>query len=266
MTYRSPVADILFSLKAVAGLPEMIGSNLHGDFDWETMSSVVGEAGRFATDEIAPLNRAGRRRRRALRKRGRNHAARIRRRLPPLGRSRLGRRLGAGGIRRHGPAAPRQRRLHRNLERRVDGVCALPAADRGRDRRAQGARLANPARRLSAGDDLRPLDRHDEPDRAAGRIRPQRGENPRRAGRGRDLSPFRPEDLHHLRRTRHGRKHRPSRARASCPTRRPARAACRCSLRRNSSSIRTARLASATTCAAPASSTSSAFTPRRPAS
>jgi alkylation response protein AidB-like acyl-CoA dehydrogenase len=59
MTYRSPVADILFSLQSVAGLPEMIGSNLHGDFDWETISSVVGEAGRFATDEIAPLNRSG---------------------------------------------------------------------------------------------------------------------------------------------------------------------------------------------------------------
>ena len=59
MTYRSPVADILFSLQTVAGLPEMIGSNLHGDFDWETISSVVEEAGRLATDEIAPLNRSG---------------------------------------------------------------------------------------------------------------------------------------------------------------------------------------------------------------
>src|SRR5271157_1951359 len=59
MTYRSPVADILFSLQAVAGLPEMIGSNLHGDFDWGTISSVVEEAGRFATEEIAPLNRSG---------------------------------------------------------------------------------------------------------------------------------------------------------------------------------------------------------------
>ena len=31
MTYRSPVADILFSLNAVAGLPGMIGSELVGD-------------------------------------------------------------------------------------------------------------------------------------------------------------------------------------------------------------------------------------------
>ena len=59
MTYRSPVADILFSLRTVAGLPEMIGSGLQADFDWETIASVVEEAGRFATDEIAPLNRSG---------------------------------------------------------------------------------------------------------------------------------------------------------------------------------------------------------------
>jgi acyl-CoA dehydrogenase len=59
MTYRSPVADILFSLEAVAGLPGMISSRLSGDFDWETVSSAISEAGRFATEEIAPLNRPG---------------------------------------------------------------------------------------------------------------------------------------------------------------------------------------------------------------
>jgi alkylation response protein AidB-like acyl-CoA dehydrogenase len=57
MTYRSPVSDILFSLKAVADLPELIGSKLEGEFDWETIASVISEAGRFATEEIAPLNR-----------------------------------------------------------------------------------------------------------------------------------------------------------------------------------------------------------------
>jgi alkylation response protein AidB-like acyl-CoA dehydrogenase len=58
MTYRSPVADILFSLKAVADLPELIGSRLQGEVDWDTIASVVAEAGRFATEEIAPLNRS----------------------------------------------------------------------------------------------------------------------------------------------------------------------------------------------------------------
>ena len=57
MSYRSPVADILFSLKAVAGLPELIGARLDGECDWDTVVSVISEAGRFATEEIAPLNR-----------------------------------------------------------------------------------------------------------------------------------------------------------------------------------------------------------------
>jgi alkylation response protein AidB-like acyl-CoA dehydrogenase len=59
MPYRSPVADILFSLRAVADLPGMIGQGLVGDLDWDSVSSVVAEAGRFATEEIAPLNRSG---------------------------------------------------------------------------------------------------------------------------------------------------------------------------------------------------------------
>ena len=30
-----------------------------GDLDWDAVSSIVEEAGRFATEEIAPLNRQG---------------------------------------------------------------------------------------------------------------------------------------------------------------------------------------------------------------
>ena len=59
MSYRSPVADILFSLSAVADLPAMIDAGLCGDLDWDAVASIVTEAGRFATDEIAPLNRPG---------------------------------------------------------------------------------------------------------------------------------------------------------------------------------------------------------------
>ncbi len=59
MPYRSPVADILFSLSAVADLPGMIEQGLAGELDWEAVKSVVTEAGRFATEEIAPLNRPG---------------------------------------------------------------------------------------------------------------------------------------------------------------------------------------------------------------
>ena len=59
MAYRSPVADILFSLNHVAGLGDEVRAGLFGDLDTETVASVIGEAGRFATDVIAPLNRPG---------------------------------------------------------------------------------------------------------------------------------------------------------------------------------------------------------------
>ena len=57
--YRSPVDDILYSLRHVGGLKEAIEEGLVGDLDWETAQNVIGEAGRFATDVIAPLNRPG---------------------------------------------------------------------------------------------------------------------------------------------------------------------------------------------------------------
>jgi acyl-CoA dehydrogenase len=59
MPYRSPAADILFSLSAVADLPRLIEQGVMGDLDWDSVSSIVAEAGRFATEEIAPLNRPG---------------------------------------------------------------------------------------------------------------------------------------------------------------------------------------------------------------
>jgi alkylation response protein AidB-like acyl-CoA dehydrogenase len=57
--YRSPVEDILFSLKHVAGLDAAVAEGLFGELDWDTVASVISEAGRFATEVIAPLNRSG---------------------------------------------------------------------------------------------------------------------------------------------------------------------------------------------------------------
>src|SRR4051794_26688589 len=57
--YRSPVADILFSLRHVADLEQVVNQGLFGDLDWDTVVSVIGEAGRFASEVIAPLNRSG---------------------------------------------------------------------------------------------------------------------------------------------------------------------------------------------------------------
>src|SRR5579883_442392 len=59
MTYRAPVSDILFSLNHVAGLNEAIAAGLFGELDAADAASVIEEAGRFATEAIAPLNRVG---------------------------------------------------------------------------------------------------------------------------------------------------------------------------------------------------------------
>jgi alkylation response protein AidB-like acyl-CoA dehydrogenase len=59
MTYRAPVADIAFALKYAAGLKAALADGLYGDLDEATVDSVLEEAGRFASDVIAPLNRIG---------------------------------------------------------------------------------------------------------------------------------------------------------------------------------------------------------------
>ena len=59
MTYHAPVADIAFALKHAAGLNTALAEGLYGDLDEETVDSVLAEAGRFASDVIAPLNSVG---------------------------------------------------------------------------------------------------------------------------------------------------------------------------------------------------------------
>jgi alkylation response protein AidB-like acyl-CoA dehydrogenase len=59
MTYRAPVADIASALKHAAGFKSALAEGLYGDLDEETVDSVLAEAGRFASDVIAPLNRVG---------------------------------------------------------------------------------------------------------------------------------------------------------------------------------------------------------------
>jgi len=59
MTYRAPVSDIAFALKHAAGLNEALAEGLYGDLDEQTIDSVLEEAGRFASDVIAPLNQVG---------------------------------------------------------------------------------------------------------------------------------------------------------------------------------------------------------------
>jgi acyl-CoA dehydrogenase len=59
MTYRAPVADIAFTLKYVANLKRALEEGWYGDLTEELVDAVLEEAGKFATDVIAPLNRVG---------------------------------------------------------------------------------------------------------------------------------------------------------------------------------------------------------------
>ena len=57
--YRAPVADIAFSLKHVAGLGDVLGTGSFANLTEDVLDAVLAEAGRFSTEELAPLDRVG---------------------------------------------------------------------------------------------------------------------------------------------------------------------------------------------------------------
>jgi acyl-CoA dehydrogenase len=59
MTYRAPVADITFALKNAAGFGPALAEGLYGDLGEDVVKAVLEEAGKFATDILAPLNTVG---------------------------------------------------------------------------------------------------------------------------------------------------------------------------------------------------------------
>jgi acyl-CoA dehydrogenase len=59
MTYHAPVDDIAFALHHAAGLDRALAEGLYPDLSPDLIEAVLTEAGRFASDVIAPLNRIG---------------------------------------------------------------------------------------------------------------------------------------------------------------------------------------------------------------
>jgi alkylation response protein AidB-like acyl-CoA dehydrogenase len=59
MTYRAPINDMLLALNHGAGLKAAIEAGHYGDFDADITAAVLEQAGKFATDVLAPLNRVG---------------------------------------------------------------------------------------------------------------------------------------------------------------------------------------------------------------
>jgi acyl-CoA dehydrogenase len=59
MSYRAPVADIAFALKHATGFGPALAAGLYGDLTEDVVDAVLAEAGRFASDVLAPLNAVG---------------------------------------------------------------------------------------------------------------------------------------------------------------------------------------------------------------
>src|SRR5262249_59048063 len=59
MSYQAPVADIAFALKHSAGIGALLAEELFGDLAEDTVEAVISEAGKFASDILAPLNTVG---------------------------------------------------------------------------------------------------------------------------------------------------------------------------------------------------------------
>ena len=59
MAYRAPINDMLLSLNHGAGLQAAVTCGHYGDFDGDITAAVLEEAGRFASEVLAPLNQVG---------------------------------------------------------------------------------------------------------------------------------------------------------------------------------------------------------------
>src|SRR5438067_3629128 len=59
MTYRAPIDDMLLALNHGAGLQAAVQAGHYGDFNGDITAAVLEEAGKFAGDVLAPLNKVG---------------------------------------------------------------------------------------------------------------------------------------------------------------------------------------------------------------
>ncbi|HMA72964.1 MAG TPA: acyl-CoA dehydrogenase [Xanthobacteraceae bacterium] len=59
MAYRAPVEDLIFTLKHAAGFAAARADGLYEDLGDDLLEAVLGEAGRFASEVLAPLNVPG---------------------------------------------------------------------------------------------------------------------------------------------------------------------------------------------------------------
>ena len=59
MSYKAPVRDMMFVLESVAELPQLAATETYGHADAEMVECLLGEAGRFFSEVVAPTNVEG---------------------------------------------------------------------------------------------------------------------------------------------------------------------------------------------------------------
>ena len=179
MTYTAPLADMRFALREVAGLgkvAELPGYEHATDDTRRCGARGGGQAGRQRARAAQPRGRQGRRQ--AGERRG-AHRAGLHRHLQGIRRRRLELPALRPGIRRPGHAVAPCRHRAGDVAGGQHGLRPGAAAEPGRDRRHPPSRLGRAEGHLPAQDDLRRMDRHHEPHRAAGRLGPRPAQEPR---------------------------------------------------------------------------------------
>ena len=57
--YQAPVSEISFTLNHAAGLGKALEDRTFGELSPDLVDAILSEAGKFASEEIAPLNTVG---------------------------------------------------------------------------------------------------------------------------------------------------------------------------------------------------------------
>ena len=211
--YRAPVKDMRFVQDELAGFRELTQYPDFAEATPDMADAILEEAAKFTGEVLAPLNRVGDKEGCKLGPDGVT--------TPPGWKEAYKAFCDAGW---NGIACPPDHAGHGQPDTLAVAVKEMvmsanlsfslgPLAHHRRGRGAADLRQRRTEGDLPGKDGHRRVDRHHEPDRAAGRLRPGADPFARRAAGRRQLQGLRPEDLHHLRRPRHDGQHRPPRAR-----------------------------------------------------
>ena len=207
--YQPPLRDYRFVLHETLKIQDETAIRGYDEMTEDFTSAVLAEAGKIAAEVLAPLNRVGDSARLPARERRRLHARRLQRGLGAAGRGRLAVAGVRPGLWRAGHAGRAEHLGRHHAVGRQHGVHDVPGPDAWRLFGDPCARHRGAEARLSAQARFGRVDGHDEPDRAAMRHGSGHAAHPRGAGRGRQLSDHRAENLHLVGRARPGREHRP---------------------------------------------------------